>query len=79
MASHTNFRELAKAKSRTSSAWKTHVFFPFGFPFSAAFASSGVTMKRGFFVEASAFFSRSRCTGVRTSSSFCKEPVAATM
>jgi hypothetical protein len=52
MASQINLREEAKAKSRTFSALKIQVFFAVDFAFSAARASSGVTMKIGFLVSA---------------------------
>ena len=58
IASQTNLREEAKAKSRTLAALKTQVFLPLGLPFSAALASSGVTMKTGFFVSPRAFSKR---------------------
>ena len=79
IASHTNFRELAKAKSRTLDALNSQVFLPFGLPFSAAFASSAVMMKTGFRVSFSAFVSLSRWVAVKTVSAFVSTPVAATM
>ena len=44
MASQTNLRELAQAKSRTFSARKVQVRVPSTEPSSAAAASAGLTM-----------------------------------
>ena len=69
MASQMNLREEAKAKSRTFSAWKTHVFLPVAGVVSLVFASSGVTMKVGVRLP-EASWSLSSCSGLRTSSLF---------
>ncbi len=76
-ASQMNFREEAKAKSRTLSAWKTQVFLPVGLCDSLARASSGVTMRTGV-LAVSACRKRARCCAVNTSCGFCKTPVEAT-
>ena len=76
-ASQMNFRDDANPKSRTFSAWKVHVFLPVGFPASAAFASSGVTISTGFFAVF-ACSRRASCAAVSTSFGFCSTPVAPT-
>ena len=72
-----NFRDEAKAKSRTFLAWKTQVFFPVGLPFSAALASAGVTINTGF-LAVRACSRRCRWVAVSTSDGFCNTPVDAT-
>ena len=76
-ASQMNLREEAKPKSRTFSAWKTQVFVPFGWLFSFAKASAGVTIITGDFAV-SASFRRAICVGVSTSLGLCRTPVAET-
>ena len=65
IASITNLREEPHAKSRTLSALNIQVFVFVLFCFSAAFASSSVTISMGSFTVC-AFCQRAYCAGVST-------------